>query len=84
MEAVLPLEKDDYLKDFTQTSAKAEFEELLSSAYRIKQLTFGTTRNDAYVQAGRYVVDHCDALIALWHGKSGSGNAGTAETVAYA
>lgn len=30
LEVVLPLEKDDYVKDFEPTQSKAEFEELLS------------------------------------------------------
>ena len=33
---------------------------------------------------GRYVVDHCDVLIALWDGMPSSGQGGTAEIVSYA
>ena len=35
-------------------------------------------------KAGRYVVDHCDVLIALWDGKPSRGKGGTAEIIEYA
>ncbi|MGA3159798.1 MAG: hypothetical protein ABSC77_01175 [Terracidiphilus sp.] len=41
-------------------------------------------RRDAYAQAGRYVVDHCDVLIAVWDGKPARGRGGTAKIVQYA
>ena len=41
-------------------------------------------RAQAYEAAGRYVVDHCDLLIAVWDGKPARGRGGTAEIVAYA
>jgi tetratricopeptide (TPR) repeat protein len=41
-------------------------------------------RNAAYDWAGRYVVDHCDVLVAIWDGKSPGALGGTAEIVKYA
>ncbi len=35
----------------------------------------------AYFAASRYLVDHCDVLIAVWDGSTSSG---TADAVAYA
>jgi hypothetical protein len=84
LDVVLPLEKSDYLQDFDTPDSKAEFEELLSRARSVKQLPPTASRNEAYVQVGRYVVDHCDVLIALWDGKSAAGQGGTAEIVRYA
>ena len=37
----------------------------------------------AYEQAGRYVVEHSDALIAVWDGLPAQGRGGTAEIVAW-
>jgi hypothetical protein len=41
-------------------------------------------RFDAYAAVGRYVVDHCDVLIAVWDGKPSASRGGTAEIVRYA
>jgi hypothetical protein len=41
-------------------------------------------RCDSYAQVGRYVVDHCDVLIAVWDGEPSSEHDGTAEIVQYA
>ena len=41
-------------------------------------------RRDAYANAGRYVVDHCDLLIAVWNGEPSRERGGTAEIVQYA
>jgi hypothetical protein len=84
LEALLPLAKADYLKDFKTPASREEFEELLSRAVRIIELPSASSRSEAYLQAGRYVVDHCDILIALWDGKPAGGRGGTAEIVEYA
>jgi hypothetical protein len=84
LEVVLPLDKDDYLRDFESSESKAEFEQLLAQARRVKPLPAKLTRTEAYAQVGRYVVDHCDVLIALWNGKPAAGQGGTAEIVDYA
>ena len=38
----------------------------------------------SYAAAGRFVVRHCNLLIAIWDGKPGNGPGGTAEIVHYA
>ncbi len=38
----------------------------------------------AYEVTGRFVVRHCDLLIAVWDGKPGNGRGGTADIVHYA
>lgn len=84
LEVVLPMDKDEYLKDFGTEESKKEFEELLSKARRIKTLPPTVSRNEAYQRVGQYVVDNCDILIALWNGKPPAGQGGTAEIVKYA
>lgn len=81
---VLPLDKEDYLRDFELPGSRAEFEKLLSRAQYVKQLSPRDSRSEAYAQVGRYVVDHCDVLIALWDGKPAGGPGGTAEIIHYA
>lgn len=84
LDVVLPLEKNDYLEDFESSASKQEFEALLARARQVKTLPAQPSRTEAYAQVGRYVVDHCDLLIAVWDGKPASGQGGTAEIVEYA
>jgi polyphosphate kinase 2 (PPK2 family) len=42
------------------------------------------THEDAYLAAGRWIVDHADRLVAVWDGRPARGRGGTAEVVAYA
>jgi hypothetical protein len=91
LEVVLPLAMEDFLRDFSTSESNAEFYELLSQARKTtvlretdlesKQKNF---REKAYEAAGRYVVDHCDLLIAVWDGEPARGRGGTAEIIAYA
>jgi len=84
LEVVLPLQKDDYMQDFGTSESTEEFEQLLSQAGSVKILPYKTERTEAYEQLGRYVVDQCDVLIALWDGKPAAGRGGTDEIVQYA
>jgi hypothetical protein len=84
LEVVLPFKKDDYFQDFESSESKEEFEKYISQANHSRQLPSPSTRNEAYEQVGRYVVDRCDVLIALWNGEPAAGQGGTAEIVEYA
>jgi hypothetical protein len=78
------MENDDYIKDFKTSQSKAEYQELLAKAVCIKQLSAKDTRIEAYEQAGQYIVDNCDVLIAPWDGRPAAGRGGTGEIVRYA
>ena len=89
VEAVLPLTVEDYRTDFPHPASRREFDELLASAADRIELSDrprprGPERNAAYERAGRYIVDHCDVLLAVWDGRPGHGPGGTAEVVQYA
>jgi len=84
LEVVLPLDENDYIDDFETPESKAEFKKLRARAQRLTQAHPAANRAAAYEMAGRYVVDHCDVLIALWDGEPASGRGGTAEIVSYA
>lgn len=84
LEAVLPLSVDDYMLDFPTQASEDEFKRYLTKASSIKVMESSSSREEAYERAGRYVVDHCDVLIAIWDGKPASGRGGTAEIVEYA
>ena len=84
LRVVLPLPVEGYLQDFSNTRSEDEFKSYLNQAEEIIYLPPVENRNEAYRNAGYYVVDNCDILIALWDGKEAKGLGGTAEIVAYA
>jgi hypothetical protein len=100
LRAVLPLEVDDYRRDFDPVEA-ARFQNLLNRADAISfppgpekpargKAPAGAAaaaledRTAAYERAGFFIVDRCDALIAIWDGQPARGRGGTAEIIAYA
>jgi hypothetical protein len=84
LEVPLPLPLHDYQTDFTSEESKGEFQNLLARAVRVVELPACETRPEAYEQAGQYVVERCDVLIALWDGQPSRGKGGTAEIVEWA
>jgi hypothetical protein len=84
LEVPLPLPREQYAEDFETEESKNEFNSLLERADSVTVMPIATTREEAYERAGRYVVDRCDVLIALWDSEPSRGRGGTAEIVAYA
>lgn len=89
IEAILPLSVDEYCKDFHDEASREEFTGLLeTSASRVEPRRHGSVTGEArvaaYVAAGRYIVKHCDLLIAIWDGLEGRGPGGTADVVGHA
>ena len=89
IEAVLPLTVEDYLTDFQTADSRDEFWRLWGEARSRVVLADGPKeaseeRTKAYASAGRYIADRCDVMIAVWDGKQGRGEGGTADIVEYA
>jgi len=84
LEVPLPLPQQEYLRDFETEASKSEFQGLLSRAELVTQLPPSRSSEEAYESVGRYVVDCCDVLIALWDGKPSCGQGATATIVHYA
>lgn len=80
----LPLDREEYERDFAEDASRAEFDQLLACASEVITLPAARSRTAAYEAAGRYVVDRCDVLLALWDGRPTQGHGGTAEIVAHA
>jgi hypothetical protein len=81
---VLPFPVDDYAQDFHTEESLREYRELLSRAAKVEVMPPSPSREAGYERQGRWVVDHSDAVVALWDGAAGRGRGGTAEIVAYA
>jgi nucleoside 2-deoxyribosyltransferase len=86
LEVALPMDAEEYAEDFKTEESKEEFRCFLARARSIDtwQAPEGLEREEAYERAGRYVVDRCDAIIAVWDGEKSRGRGGTAEIVGYA
>lgn len=94
--AVLPLEQSDYVEDFDTDDSRREFLGLLARSSRILRLretplphdqepeARQEARRQAYANVGRFVVDHCFALVAIWDGRPERGKGGTAAVIKYA
>ncbi len=79
--AALPLPEEDYLTDFESAESVAEFLNFLALADDVIELPLAATRREAYEAVGRYVLDRCDVLIAIWDGQGDQGHGGTGSTV---
>jgi hypothetical protein len=84
LDVILPLSKNDYIQDFDDPESREQFEYLLKRARSVKYFENCTNRDDSYYKSGRYIVDNCDILIAVWNGKPAAGLGGTADIVKYA
>jgi hypothetical protein len=80
----LPMPEEVYMRDFTSLDSQRQFLGLLARADEIVRFPPAPSRPAAYEQAGRYMLDHCDLLIALWDGQPAQGDGGTGSIVASA
>ncbi|KKL46467.1 hypothetical protein LCGC14_2345260, partial [marine sediment metagenome] len=83
LHVILPLELTDYVGDSPQT--EDGFRDLLDYAAEIEVVKAedGET-GGVHWAASRYLVDHCDVLLAIWDGRPPAGPGGTSEAVAHA
>ncbi len=79
--APLPFAQEEYLEDFESEESKEQFVDLLEQAAEVIDLPPTEERNDAYAQVGEWVLNHSDAIIALWDGQPSQGTGGTADVV---
>jgi hypothetical protein len=85
LDAVLPLARAEFRKDFQTDESRAEFDELLARALQPPSEPDGPLdRPHAYAAAGRTLVDRSDVLIAVWDHEPARGIGGTASIVEYA
>lgn len=82
LQAVLPLDRTEYARDFETKDSRAAFERLLDRACAVIELDGAPdARPAAYEAAGLYMLANIDLLIAIWDGQVAAGVGGTAEIV---
>jgi hypothetical protein len=80
VEAVIPL--DDYERFFSGRGI-ATYHQLLKLSAQTSLHWKGDPEH-AFLNAGRYIVDRCGVLFAVWDGEAADGIGGTADIVHYA
>ncbi|MFU2207832.1 hypothetical protein [Solidesulfovibrio sp. C21] len=85
LQAPLPFPRQEYEKDFKEDASKQEFRELLKKTTAVLELD-GTraAEDDAYLAAGRIVLEQSDLIIAVWNGAEAKGRGGTGQIAAEA
>jgi hypothetical protein len=63
---------------------RAALDRFVARAAAVETLGFPESTNEAYMAAGRRVVDRSDVLVAVWDGNPARGFGGTGDVVAYA
>jgi hypothetical protein len=84
LEAVLPLPKSNYVKDFATPESREAFAGLIARAAVVTELPARATNDEAYAAANNRLLEGLDVLVAVWNGKGAQGKGGTGEVVARA
>lgn len=88
IQAILPFAPGAYERTFEAVGSIDEFRALLAKdpapTIVAPVPTSPDERKDAYLAAGKAVVDGCDVLIAVWNGLPAQGRGGTAEVIDHA
>lgn len=74
---------NQYRTTFSEQEVQV-YDELLAAASTSETLPFGAPSEEAFLAAGRRVVDKSELLIAVWDGKPAKGRGGTGDVVSYA
>ncbi len=81
LQVIVPFE--GYAASFDE-QGRREYERLVNRASRVEVLPDSASEEEAYLAAGKLVVDSSDWLIAVWDGRPAGGTGGTADIVDYA
>ena len=82
-ELICPLPFAEYRNDF-YGGEQNKYDMLLQKASRSLIVSSSLNRDGAYLAAGKYIAENCDALLAVWDGKPQQSICGTAAIVSYA
>ena len=82
LEVILPCH--DYVGSLVTDDGRARFAELRQAAATVITLPFPKPSGEAFLAAGKALVERCDHLFAVWDGGPSRGVGGTGDVVAYA
>ncbi len=84
LQIVLPFSVDQYRQNFTNPEDLKTFDTWINEYANVKIIEKGNildekTKNTAYEETGRFLVDNCKEVIIVWDQSKPSGQGGTAE-----
>ena len=82
LEVVIPYA--GYADDFPPGRARERYAGLRTRAAVVHAMPHTRKGADAYMDAGVWIVDHCDLLVAVYDGRAPGRTGGTADVVHYA
>ena len=82
LEAIIPF--PDYERRVAPGKERQLYRALLARAERTTVLERVGTDEECYYAAGKYIVDSCEVLLAVWDGRPAKGLGGTGDIVRYA
>src|SRR6266487_2581453 len=82
VEVVIPCAQ--YAEIFTSKEARNEYDSLLAQSRKVHQLPEQLCSDEAFLEAGHWIVDHSDLMILVWNGYPALGKGGTADFASYA
>ena len=73
-----------YELKFAEGQDREEYQRLLTQAADVEVLQSPASNREAYLKAGKQVVNRSEILLAVWDGRPAAGLGGTADVVSYA
>lgn len=80
---VCPLPFEEYRNDFCAGDQKL-YDLILEKASDSFVVSDDTNIDAAYLAAGKYIVEHCDEMLAIWDGRPQTSICGTEAVIEYA
>lgn len=65
---IIPFEEKAYLETFQTEAGKKKYLHLKSQAAHIVEINESPDSPEKYVKAGKFIVEHCNMLLAIWDG----------------
>lgn len=81
LEIIVP---SDHYESTLSGSALLLYYRLLAEAKDVRRLDYARPSEEAFLAAGKEVVERCDLILAIWDGRPAGGLGGTADIVRYA
>lgn len=82
VEVVIPCAQ--YEEIFASTEERNEYKYLLAQSRKVHQLPGQTCSEEAFLEAGHWIVDHSDLMLLVWNGYPALGKGGTGDIASYA
>lgn len=81
LHAVIPFH--GYEDKFEKIADANRYHDFIKQCGHLTNLDFKNSDEESYLEAGKWLVDHSDLIVAVWDGQPAGGMGGTADIVKY-